>query len=433
MGLGGAAVYAHGNGLLAPLYHALGLHDLAGHPAAPDEAPPAPGGHAGHGGAAPTEGTAQPSAVPGYSVVAISPERQQLIGVRTGKVERGRLLMSVRAVGIVEPDQTRLARIHTRISGWVTKAHVNYVGQAVKKGDLLLELYSPDLLTTQEEYLLALDAQDSQGGASQQRLLAAARRRLELWGVAREELDELRKTRKARETLTLRAPIGGTVLERNVLEGNFVEPALELYRIADLSVVWLQAKVYEYELPHIQRDQPVRVSLLSQPDKEVCGKVSFVEPVVQEMTRTVKVRVALDNPGGAFRPGMYANLRIDHDMGEGLLVPESAVLRTGARALAFRSLTGGRFEPVEVTLDGQFGDRYRVRAGLREGETVVTSAAFLIDAESRLKSAVGMPGGHQHGTGGGPGNEPGHQHGAGGAPPAGAKAPRPEGGDEHHH
>jgi Cu(I)/Ag(I) efflux system membrane fusion protein len=183
-----------------------------------------------------------------------------------------------------------------------------------------------------------------------------------------------------------------------------------LYRIADLSVVWLQAKVYEYELPHIEVNQPVHVSLLAQPDKEVHGKVSFVEPVVQEMTRTVKVRVAIDNPKNEFRPGMYANLKIDHDMGEGLLVPESAVLRTGERAIAFRALPEGRFEPVEVKLGAQFGEHYQVFTGLGEGETVVTSAAFLIDAESRLKSAVGMPGGHQHGAPSGGGSPPAHKH-----------------------
>jgi Cu(I)/Ag(I) efflux system membrane fusion protein len=423
--LGAGAVYAHMSGMLAGFYHALGLHDLAGHPAAHDGTQPAPGGHAGHGGMAMPQTAGEPSRLPGYAVVTVPPERQQLIGVRTGKVERGRLLMFIRAVGIIEPDQTRLARIHTRVSGWVTKVHVNFVGQDVKKGDPLLELYSPDLLATQEEYLLALKSWEEAGKPEgQRRVLDATRRRLELWGVAPQELAELHKTRKARETLLLRAPLGGRVLDRNVLEGNYVEPATELYRIADLSVLWLQAKIYEYELPHIELKQPVHVSLLSDPKKEVKGLVSFIEPIVQEATRTIKVRVAIDNPKGVFLPGMYANLKIDHDMGEGLLVPESAVLRTGERALAFRALPAGRFEPVEVELGGQFGERYRVRSGLAEGEAIVTSAVFLIDAESRLKSAVGMPGGHQHGAGG-QGAEPAKK-------PAPKKAPA-AGDHEHHH
>jgi Cu(I)/Ag(I) efflux system membrane fusion protein len=431
VGLGGTAVYAHTSGLLAPLYHALGLHDLGGHLAGHAEAPPAPGGHAGHGGTARPQGGGEPSKLPGYSIVTVPPERQQLIGVRTGKVERDRLLMHIRAVGIIEPDQTRLARIQTRISGWVTKVYVNFVGKDVKKGDPLLELYSPDLLATQEEYLLALEGMAAEGQtAAQKRLLTATRRRLELWGVAPQELEELHKTRKARETLLLRAPIGGRVLERNVLGGSYVEPALELYRIADLSVVWLQAKIYEYELPHIELKQPVHVALLSQPEQEVCAQVSFIEPAVQEMTRTVKVRVAIDNPQGTFLPGMYASLKIDHDMGEGLLVPDSAVLHTGEdRAIAFRVLPEGRFEPVAVDLGGQFGERYRVRSGLKQGDTVVTSAVFLIDAESRLKSAVGMMGGHQHGAAAGQGAEPKPPPG----PASGAKKPAAGGHGHHHH
>jgi Cu(I)/Ag(I) efflux system membrane fusion protein len=396
--LGAGLATAHFTGLLTPLYHQLGLHSLHGELDQPQGGDTVASGahaghaeHAGHGGMSmPQVGGGEPSKIPGYSVVQISPERQQLIGVRTGKVKRDRLLMSIRAVGIIEPDQTRLARLHTRISGWVTKVEVNYVGQNVKKDDPLLEIYSPDLLATQEEYLTALE-----GG--QKPLAAMARRRLELWGVPADEVRELEKTRKARETLTLRSPINGRVLERNVLEGTRVEPAMELYRIADLSVVWLQAKIYEYELPHIEIDQPVRIVLASQPEKEIKGKVSFVEPVFQETTRTVKVRVKIDNPKDDFKPGMYADLLIEHDMGKGLLVPESALLRTGVRNLAFRVLPGNRFEPVEVKLGGQFNEHFQVLAGLSEGDEIVTSAGFLIDAESRLKSATSAMTGHQHG------------------------------------
>jgi Cu(I)/Ag(I) efflux system membrane fusion protein len=346
----------------------------------------------------------------------ISPERQQLIGVRTGKVKKDRLLMAIRAVGIIEPDQARQKRIHTRISGWVTKVHVNFVGRHVNKGDPLLEIYSPDLLATQQEYLTALE-----GG--QKPLAAMARRRLELWGVPSDELQELEKTRKARETLTLPSTISGRVLERNVLEGARVEPEMELYRIADLSVVWLQAKIYEYELPHIEIGQPVRIFLASQPDKEIKGNVSFVEPILQETTRTVKVRVTIDNPKDEFKPGMYADLVIEHDMGEGLLVPESAVLRTGVRNLAFRVLPGNRFEPVEVTLGPyQYNERFQVLTGLSEGDEIVTSAGFLIDAESRLKSATAAMSGHQHGSTAAPPRAP-----------ATTGEKKSDAGHEHHH
>jgi membrane fusion protein, copper/silver efflux system len=387
VGAGAGGAWAHYSGFLAPLYHRLGLHALAG------AEPAAPADHAGHAGHA-----AESSPLPGYTVVQITPERQQLIGVRTGRVERGRLQMSLHVVGVVEPDQTRLARIHTRVSGWVTKVHVNYVGADVQKDDPLFELYSPDLVQTQSEYLIALDAWETQGKtASQRSLVDLARRRLELFGVHADEIQKLEKTRQAPDTLQLRSPIKGRVLARNVQEGGYVEPAADLYQIADLSTVWLQAKVYEYELPHVELHQAVHVSLPARPDVLVEGKVEFIEPVLDEATRTVKVRVPLDNAKNQFKPGMYADLTIDHDMGEGLLVPESGLLRTGERDLAFRVLPENRFEPVEVKLGARFGERYQVLSGLNERDEIVASAAFLIDAESRLKSATSAMTGHHHG------------------------------------
>ncbi len=424
--LGAGLATAHFTGRLAPLYHALGLHPLhqGGRPPETGEAMggSSVAGHAGHAAMSmPPARPGEPSPIPGYSVVHISPDRQQRIGVRTGRVKKDRLLMSIRTVGIIEPDQTRLARLHTRISGWVTRVYVNFVGKNVKKGDPLLEIYSPELMATEEEYLNAVDG-------AQKSLAAMARRRLELWGVPAAEIRGLEKTRKVRETLTLPSPISGRVLQRNVLEGARVEPETELYRIADLSVVWLQAKVYEYELPHIEVGQPVRIILASQPEKEIRGAVSFVEPVFQETTRTVNVRVRIDNPRDEFMPGMYADLVIEHDMGRGLLVPESALLRTGVRNLAFRVQPGDRFEPVDVKIDGEFNGRFRVLAGLSEGDEIVTSAGFLIDAESRLKSALGAMTGHQHGGGTGPPAEE--------APPPALKAGeggKPDAGREHHH
>jgi len=425
--VGAGLATAHFTGRLTPLYHELGLHSLHGSSEPPEGGETIPSGthagHAGHGGMTmPQAGRGEPAKIPGYSIVQISPERQQLIGVRTGRVKRDRLLMSIRAVGIIEPDQTRLARLNTRISGWATKVYINFVGQNVKKGDPLLDIYSPDLLATQEEYLNALDA-------GQKPLAAMARRRLELWGVPADEIRELEKTRKARETLTLRSPMNGRVLERKVLEGARVEPEMELYRIADLSVVWLQAKIYEYELPHIEIGQPVRVVLASQPGKQITGKVSFVEPILQETTRTVNVRVTIDNPKDAIKPGMYADLIIDHDMGEGLLVPESALLRTGVRNLAFRVLPDNRFEPVEVKLGPyQFNERFQVLAGLSEGDEIVTSAGFLIDAESRLKSATSGMSGHQHGAG-----AAAPQKAPSPPPPKAAEEKKPGAEHEHHH
>jgi Cu(I)/Ag(I) efflux system membrane fusion protein len=406
--------FLHLSGTLTPFYHRMGWHSLAGH--SPDahagHAMPSGQDHSGMAGMPGMEnmpgmdmpGTPSPSStgpsskLPGYTTVTISPERQQLIGVRTGKVQRDRLKMKVRAVGIIEPDQTRLAQIHTRVKGWVTKVDVNFVGQNVHAGDPLLELYSPELLSTQEEYLIARGNSGPGGlGGSQQRLVESSQRRLELMGVPKDEIADLERTKKVRDTMMLRSPISGRVLDRNVVEGSYIEPATELYRIADLSVVWLQAKIYEYELPHVGPGQPVSVTLLTQPDKVIEGKVAFIEPIVQEMTRTIKVRVEIPNPQDTLRPGMYANLTIGHDMGEGLLVPESAIMRTGERSLVFRALPEGRFEPVEVQVGSLFGDRLQILSGLTEGEKVIISAAFLIDSESRLKATMGGGGHHHHG------------------------------------
>lgn len=451
----GSAMFAHESGMLNPLYHRLGWHSLMQSPGEGSGDNAAPSEHSGHAGQSgmsmpgmemPADGEshaahssgasggatvwtcpmhprirsdkpgecpichmdlvpvdaagagAEPSKIPGYSKVTITPERQELIGVRIGEVKRDKLLMSIRAVGIIEPDQTRLARIQTRVSGWVTKVDVDYVGQHVKKGDPLLELYSPDLLTTQQEYLIARSRRELGPPGGSDSLTEAPLRRLALSGVAPEEIAELQRTGKPRDTLLLRSPIEGRVLERNVFEGSYVEPAAELYKIADLSVVWIQAKVYEYELPHIEIGQPVEVTLQSEPNQPFQGRVAFVEPIVQEATRTVKIRVEIDNPQEFLKPGMYADLRIGHEMGEGLLVPESAVLRTGERAICFRVLPNNRFEPVEVKLGSRFEDRYEVVSGLGEGDKIVVSAGFLIDSESRLKATTsGAAGGHKHG------------------------------------
>ncbi|HEV3344548.1 MAG TPA: efflux RND transporter periplasmic adaptor subunit [Pirellulales bacterium] len=415
--IGGGLVTAHFTGRLAPVYHKLGWHtldasqerhanhDRGEHAGMPGMEMSGEGASAGGMAGMNMPGMSMPGmdhsqhkaakqSVPGHVIVQLSEARQQLIGVKTGRVERDRLLMSIRAVGIIEPDQTRLARVQTRISGWVTKVFVNYVGQNVKRDDPLLEIYSPNLLSTQEEYLVALAQEPRAPGGGEPKLARIARRRLELLGVPEDEIEKLAKTKKPRDTLMLRAPINGVVLDRNVLEGNYVEPSSDLYRIADLSVVWLQAKIYEYELPHIELGQPVTATLLSDATAEFEGKVSFVEPIVQEKTRTIKVRVEIPNDDDRLKPGMYADLKIDHDMGEGLLVPDSAVVRTGERGVAFRALDGGWFEPVEVTIGGRFGQRIEVLSGLAESEKILISAVFLIDSESQMRASSG--GGHHH-------------------------------------
>lgn len=326
------------------------------------------------------------SAVPRHAAVVISPQLQQRIGVTVARVQRKQLTMSVRAVGIVQPDETRLAKIHLKTEGWVEKLFVNYTGQKVAAGDPLLAIYSPQFLTAQSEYLTSRRARDAP-------LAQLARRKLELLDVPDDEIDELDKTARPRKDILLRTPISGTVLKRNAFEDQYVTAQKELYEIADLSVVWVQAKIYEYELPHVHLEQPATVTAEALPGRTLAGKVVFLQPIVEEPTRTVQVRVELPNPDGDLRPGMFADIRIDHDMGAGLLVPEEAVIRTGEHAFAFRAEKGERFEPVQVSISPLvFEGRYQVLSGLEEGDRVVTSANFLVDSESRLKFGGGMAG-----------------------------------------
>lgn len=331
------------------------------------------------------------SDVPGYSKVKVPAAVQQRIGVTTGRVQEDELRMSVRTVGIVRPDETKQSKIHLRTEGWVEKLYVNFTGQNVKAGTPLLEIYSPQFATTQQEYLTAL-------GAGNQQLANLAKRRLELWGVSSKELKQMEQTKEAQSKLVLRAPLSGTVLTKNVQQGEYIMPQTELYTVADLSTVWVQAKVYEYELPHVEKDQPATVTIPGAPEQKFTGKVVFVQPTVDEKTRTVQVRVELPNPNGQFKPGMFAHVVIEHVMGKGLQIPTSAVIRTGERDLVFRVESPGTFVPVEVTISPlKFEeDRFHVVKGLKQGDEVVTSGNFLIDSESRLHMSMagmaGMPG-----------------------------------------
>jgi Cu(I)/Ag(I) efflux system membrane fusion protein len=357
-------------------------------------------------------GAGQPSessGVPGLAVVQIAPELQQRIGVRVGIVEETPLRMSVRTVGIVQPNETRVNHVHLQTEGWVDKLFVTYTGQLVHKGDRLLSIYSPQFVTTQQDYLNARQA-------GQDALAELTRDRLRLWDVPPEEIRELEQGGKARKSLVLRSPIDGTVLEKHAFEGQYVTPKDDLYVVANLSTVWVQAKVYEYELPHVELGQPALVTVPALPEQQLAGKVVFVQPTVEEPARTTQVRVELPNPRGLLKPGMFANVIIEHAMGRGLLVPASAVIRTGQRDYAFRADSENRFMPVEVEISPiQFGGRLQVLGGLKAGDKVVTSADFLIDSESRLRfgggGMAGMDMGDMKGKEKQPENGKGMDHG----------------------
>jgi Cu(I)/Ag(I) efflux system membrane fusion protein len=337
-----------------------------------------------------TQGKGASSDVAGYAALEVAPEVQQRIGVTVGRVEREPLRMSVRTVGIIRPDETKEVHIHLRTDGWVEKLFVNFTGQEVRKGDPLLLIYSPEFYKAQFEYLNAVRGVRDRSLAGGERTLAdLALQKLRLVGVSEPELKELEKTGKLREYMTLRSPVSGTVLSKDLLEEEYVTPSKELYVVADLATVWVQAKIYEYELPHIERGKAATVTVPALPGREFPGKVVFIKPTVEEATRTVEVRVELPNPDGRLKPGMFADIVIAHDMGAGLLVPASAVIRTGTRDIAFR-VDQGQFLPVEVEIGAiKFDDRFQVLKGLEAGDEVVTSANFLIDSESRLRLGGG--------------------------------------------
>ncbi|HEX5681944.1 MAG TPA: efflux RND transporter periplasmic adaptor subunit [Desulfobacterales bacterium] len=335
--------------------------------------------------------------------VQISPERQQLIGVRIGTVEKRLLQKVIRTNGRVEFDEKRLATISPKIGGWIEELYVDFTGAPVKKGAPLLTLYSPELVSTQEEYLAALRARQElaaspypEVAASGNALVESARRRLRLWDISEEQIRELEQTGQVRKSLTLYSPYGGIVLEKMAFKGMRVEPGMALYKLADLSVVWLIADIYEYELPLIRLGQQASINLSYLPGEAFTGKAVFIYPYLDAQTRTARVRFEFANPRGTLKPEMYAGVEITIRLGDKVTVPEGAIIDTGIRKVAIVEKGAGYFEPRDVKLGTKAGDHYEVLDGLKVGERVVISANFLIDSESKLKEAVGGAG-HQHG------------------------------------
>ena len=334
--------------------------------------------------------------------VRLTPVEAQAMGVTFTVVRRGPLERSVRTVGQVAAAESQLADVTTKIDGFVDQVFVDATGMAVRRGQPLLTLYSPMLVAGQEELLTArrlaasVDSSDGDARRQAQSLVEAARRRLAYWDISTDQIDRLERTGEVTKTLTLVAPVDGVVLEKMVVAGQSVMPGMKLYRLADLSTVWIEGEVFEQDLPYVRTGALARVELAAYPGRAFAGRVSFIYPVVDEQSRTVRVRVVLSNSGGALKPGMYGTLYFDGRLGERLLsVPAAAVVMTGERNLVFVVGAGGALEPRDVTLGARAGDRLEVLSGLQEGERIVGSANFLVDAESRLGSGsrmAGMPG-----------------------------------------
>jgi RND family efflux transporter MFP subunit len=327
--------------------------------------------------------------------VQISAERQQLIGVRYATAEYSSGAETIRAVGKIAIDETRVSHVHSRTEGWIEKVYADFTGDFVKKGQPMLTIYSPDLLATQQELLLALKARDvmhhstiqSVAGDSNS-LVDASRRRLQLWDLSESQIDEVARTGKPLASVTLYAPASGYVTARNAFANQRVMPDTELYTIVDLGRVWAMASIFEYQMPSIHIGQSATVSLPYDGGRTLHARVSYIQPQVDPQTRTIQVRLELPNAGMALKPEMFVNVELKSAQPNRLTVPAEAVLDTGLRKVIFVDRGNGNFEPREIATGERAGDRIQVLHGLTAGERIVTSGNFLLNSESQLKSAA---------------------------------------------
>jgi RND family efflux transporter MFP subunit len=352
------------------------------------------------------EGTA--TGVEGYATVRLSDDAVRLAGVQTAPAVRERIARTVRTVGLVAPDERRVHRVHTKIAGWVEKLFVNFTGQAVREGQPVLSVYSQELLSSQEEYLRALEAASRTARSDTtvfrfpaDDLLEAARRRLELFDVPEAFIEELETSGKPQKAVTLLAPASGFVTTKEVFAGQQIEPGMELYAITDLSIVWIEAQVYEYEAPFVHVGQEALLTLPFDPRVRLTGRVSYVYPYLDIESRTLRVRFEFPNPDETLKLGMYANVDLEIDAGEGILIPDSGVMDTGLRQIVFVEKSAGVFEPRAVELGIRSSGQAQILSGVTEGEMVVMRANFLLDSESRFRAGISKAagGGHEHGSG----------------------------------
>ncbi len=359
--------------------------------------------------------------------VHLSADQERALGVIYTQVERQPLTRTIRTVGRIEAAEPRVADITPKIEGFVERLHVNTTGESVRRGEPLLTLYSPELVAAQEELLTArrlaaqVDSSAGEAWRNARTTLEAARRRLAYWDITEAQIDQVERTGEVTKTLTLVAPVNGIVLEKRVLEGQRVMPGERLYRIADLSTLWVEGDVFEQDLQFVREGAQAHIEVSAYPGVHMMGHVSFVYPTVDERSRTNRIRLTVPNPDLRLKPGMFATMYIDAEIGDSVLtVPVGAVVQTGERNIIFHRHEDGSLHPHEVVVGARAGDRLQILAGLEEGEQIVASANFLVDAESRLS-----------GSGGG---MPGMQHaGHGAAMEPEADAEEEAGGEEHRH
>jgi len=351
---------------------------------------------------APAAESAPPTAgVAGLSDVDLTPDRIQLIGMRTAKVTREAIGGELRTTGVVEPNERGLAQVTTRFAGWIQKLAVSETGERVRRGQVLATIYSPDVLRAEQELLVARGWTGSGSGEAKPphehddftaSLDTNARRRLELLGISAQEIDEVLRTGKVVEAIAIRSPVEGYVVGKNAVVGVAVQPGTVLFQVADLSQVWVSADVYEQDISRAQVGQRARLELSSFPGEAHTGKVKFIYPVLDAGNRTLKVRLEFknrfDRNGPRLKPGMYGTIYLDLPATSGLMVPAEAVVDTGETHYLFVAKDGGHFEPRMVKVGARVKDRVEIVSGVAEGETVVTTGNFLVDSESRLRAAI---------------------------------------------
>jgi multidrug efflux pump subunit AcrA (membrane-fusion protein) len=365
-------------------------------------------GMPGMGGEASSE---HPTEAKGNAVY-ISPARQQLIGVRTAEVGERPMRTTFRTVGTLAYDETRVTQINTKIAGWVDHVYVDYVGKAVRRGQPLLTLYSPALVATQKEYLLALKGGPSLTNSSSPDTRAAAeslrrvtRERLKLWDISDAQISQIERTGQVQKLLTLYAPFDGIVLERNAFAGQYISPETSIFKIADLSTIWVLGQIFEYELPQVKVGQHVKIEFpYGQAPEALEGKITFIYPDVDPQTRRVKVRAEFPNQGFEFKPDSYVTLVLSSQTGTTLAIPKEAVIDTGVKRYVILAHPNGYFESRDVEVGSPTDEFYPVLRGLKPGDRVVTSAQFLIDSETNLQAAMqamsmSMPGMDMGGSG----------------------------------
>ena len=328
--------------------------------------------------------------------VKIDPVVVQNMGVRTAVAKYSAISRTIRALGRVDYDEENMVRLHPKVEGWIEEIFIDKTGQNIMEDDILLSIYSPKLVSTQQEYLLALNNFSAlkkspfveiKKGAED--LVKSSRERLKLLDVPEHQIRELEKTRKIKKSLHVHSPVAGTVIRIGSRQGQYVTPATELYRVVDLSRVWVYASVYEYELPWVKLGDEVEMTLASVPGKTFRGSIAYIYPYAEAKTRTTKVRVVFDNTEGLLRPEMFAEVSIQSDVQKKMVViPAEAVVRTGERTQVFVARGQGEFEPRIVRLGIESSGEVAVLEGVNEGEEVVTSAQFLMDSESKLREAA---------------------------------------------